>query len=78
MIPHTSIKVPESHCETLSGLMVTELGYIPSEGEQFTMKYKGCQMEIVEVKNKMIALARVTVLPEEETSEEEEAKDRNI
>lgn len=61
-------------CDTLSGLMVTELGYIPSEGEKFTLTYKGCRMEIVEVKNKMITLARVTVLPEEETvaAEEEE------
>jgi len=62
----------DEDCDTLSGLMVTELGYIPSEGEQFTMTYKGCQIDIVEVKNKMIALARVTVLPEKEISEEEE------
>jgi len=59
--------------ETLNGLVVSELGHIPMEGEQFTMTYKGCQIDIVEVKNKMITLARVTVLPEEEeTSENEE------
>lgn len=58
--------------ETLNGLIVSELGHIPMEGEQFTMTYKGCQIDIVEVKNKMITLARVTVLPEEEISEEEE------
>ena len=63
----------DEDCDTLSGLMVTELGYIPSEGEKFAMTYKGCRMEIVEAKNKMITLARVIVLPEEETSEEEEA-----
>lgn len=66
------IDMTDEDCDTLSGLMVTELGYIPSEGEQFTMNYKGCQLEIVEVKNKMIALARVTRLPEEEVSEESE------
>lgn len=64
------LDMTDEDCDTLSGLMVTELGYIPSEGEQFSMKYKNCQMEIVEVKNKMIALARVTRLPEEEASEE--------
>lgn len=57
--------------ETLNGLVVSALGHIPAEGEQFTMTYKGCQIDIVEVKNKMITLARVTVLPEEEVSEEE-------
>ena len=66
------IDMTDEECDTLSGLMVTELGYIPTEGEQFTMNYKGCQLEIVEVKNKMIALARVTRLPEEEVSEESE------
>ena len=66
------LDLTDEDCDTLSGLMVTELGYIPSEGEKFSMTYKGCQMEIVEVKNKMITLARITVLPEEEDSEEEE------
>lgn len=54
--------------ETLNGLIVSSLGHIPSEGEQFTMTYQGCQIDIVEVKNKMITLARVTVLPEEEAA----------
>lgn len=58
--------------ETLNGLIVSALGHIPSEGEQFSMTYQGCQIDIVEVKNKMITQARVTVLPEEEPSEEEE------
>jgi len=58
--------------ETLNGLVVSELGHIPAEGEQFTMTYKGCQIDIVEVKNKMITLARVTVLPEEEEDAESE------
>ena len=66
------IDLTDEDCDTLSGLMVTELGYIPNEGEQFVMNYKGCQLEIVEVKNKMITLARVTRLPEEEALEEEE------
>ena len=66
------IDLTDEDCDTLSGLMVTELGYIPNEGEQFVMNYKGCQLELVEVKNKMITLARVTRLPEEEALEEEE------
>ena len=64
------IDMTDEDCETLSGLMVTEMGYIPMEGETFSMTYKGCQLEIVEVKNKMISSARVTVLPKEEVSEE--------
>lgn len=58
--------------DTINGLMVSELGHIPTEGERFSMQYKGCLMEIVEVKNKMIALARVTRLPKEEADTEGE------
>ncbi len=66
------IDLTDEECDTLNGLMVTALGYIPSEGEQFSMAYRNCRLEIVEVKNKMITLARVTVLPKEETDEAEE------
>ncbi len=65
------IDMTDEDCETLSGLMVTELGYIPTEGESFSMLYRNCRLEIVEVKHKMISLVRVTVLPKEEASEEE-------
>lgn len=62
----------DEECDTVNGLMVTELGYIPSENEQFSMEYKGCRFDIVEVKNKMIALARVTLLPKEVPEEKDE------
>lgn len=62
----------DEECDTVNGLMVTELGYIPSENEQFSMEYKGCRFDIVEVKNKMIALARVTLLPKEVPEEKNE------
>ncbi len=65
------LDMTEEDFDTLNGLMVSELGHIPVEGEQFTMKYHNCQMEIVEVKNKMITLARITKLPEEEETTEE-------
>lgn len=71
------LDMEEEDFETLNGLMVSELGHIPSEGEQFMMEYHGCQMEIVEVKNKMISLAKVRKLPkEEETTEQKEAEEK--
>ena len=63
------LDMTEEDFDTLNGLMVSELGHIPAEGEQFTMKYHNCQMEIVEVKNKMITLARVTRLPSEDSTD---------
>ncbi len=69
------LDMEEEDFETLNGLMVSELGHIPVEGEQFSMEYLGCQMEIVEVKNKMISLARVRKLSNnEEDKEQKEAE----
>lgn len=66
------LDMTEEDFDTLNGLMVAELGHIPVEHEQFSMNYKGCRMEIVEVKNKMIVLARVTRLCKEEKTEDAE------
>ena len=65
------LDMTEEDFDTLNGLMVSELGHIPTEGEQFCMNYHNCQMEIVEVKNKMITLARITKLLEEEEASED-------
>lgn len=62
----------DEDCDTVNGLMVTELGHIPSDNEKFSMDYKGCRLDMIEVRNKMIALARVTLLPKESLEENEE------
>ena len=66
------IEIEEEDFDTLNGLMISELDHIPTENERATVYSHGLQMDILEVKNKMITLARVTRLPEEETEEEEE------
>ena len=65
------LDMTEEDFDTLNGLMVSELGHIPMEGEQFKMQYRNSRMEIVEVKGKMITLARVTRLPEAKADSEE-------
>ena len=66
------IEIEEEDFDTLNGLMISELDHIPEENERATVYSHGLQMDILEVKNKMITLARVTKLPEEETEEESE------
>ena len=66
------IEIEEEDFDTLNGLMISELDHIPTENERATVYSHGLQMDILEVKNKMITLARVTKLPEEESEEETE------
>ena len=64
------MEIEEEDFDTLNGLMISELDHIPEESERATVYSHGLQMDILEVKNKMITLARVTRLPEEEAAEE--------
>ena len=66
------MEIEEEDFDTLNGLMISELDHIPAENERATVYSHGLQMDILEVKNKMITLARVTKLPEEESEEETE------
>jgi len=68
------MEIDEEDFDTLNGLMVSELNHIPEENERATVYSHGLQMDILEVKNKMITLARVTKLPEEEDEDEKSEK----
>lgn len=69
------IEIVEEDFDTVNGLMVSELNHIPDEDERATVYSHGLQMDILEVKNKMITLVRVTKLPEENEAEEEEKEE---
>ena len=69
------IEIVEEDFDTVNGLMVSELNHIPDEDERATVYSHGLQMDILEVKNKMITLVRVTKLPEENVAEEEEKEE---
>ncbi len=66
------MEIEEEDFDTLNGLMISKLDHIPEENERATLYSHGLQMDILEVKNKMITLARVTKLPDEEEEETEE------
>lgn len=71
-----NMEIEEENFDTVNGLIVSELNHIPSEEERATVFTHGLQMEILEVKNKMVTLARVTKVPEEKAPEEEAEEDR--
>ena len=60
----------ESH-DTISGLLLDELGYIPEENDLQTVELDGLRFEIQKIQDKRIEQILVTKLPEEDSSEEE-------
>ena len=64
----------ESH-DTISGLLLDELGYIPEENDLQTVEVDGLRFEIQKIQDKRIEQVLVTKLPEDEASFEEEQKE---
>lgn len=75
------IQFPEEdldNFDTINGLLISQLGRIPKEGEQPEVRYQGFLFEVENVENKMISSVRVTQIPQEELKEdkaEEEKED---
>ena len=66
------IDLPTEEFKTVTGFIIGELGNIPEEGEHPTFDYEGLNFLVLEVDEKRITKVRVTPLPKEtETSEEE-------
>ncbi|MCR5153487.1 MAG: hemolysin family protein [Lachnospiraceae bacterium] len=67
----TKMPILAEDVDTLNGLIISELDHIPQDDEHATITYNGYSIEILETKDKMITLAKVCKLPEEEAESEE-------
>ena len=57
--------------DTLGGLLIHLLGYVPEDGDQKTIEYKNIIFEILEVGDRRIQDVKITVLEEDEDEEDE-------
>jgi len=68
------IKLPEGDYDTLGGFIISELGFLPEDGEMNTVEYNGIEFTVLNVEDRRIGKVKVHILPkaEEKTEEEEE------
>lgn len=62
---------PTEEYDILSGFLIGQLGYIPSNDEQPEIEYKGFLFTVKEVNEKRIVRVEVSVIKEEEPEDEE-------
>ena len=66
----------ESH-DTISGLLLDELGYIPEENDLQTVELDGLRFEIQKIQDKRIEQILVTKLPPEKEDTDTESKEKD-
>ncbi len=66
----------ESH-DTISGLLLDELGYIPEENDLQTVELDGLRFEIQKIQDKRIEQILVTKLPPEKEDADTESKEKD-
>ena len=64
----------DEECDTINGFMISNLGRIPEEGEDFSMDYEGFNFRITAVEDKMISTVLVTKLTPDAKEVEETEK----
>ena len=65
------IKLPEGDYDTLGGFIISELGFLPEDGEMNTVEYNGIEFTVLNVEDRRIGKVKVHILPKEENEEEE-------
>lgn len=74
----TGIEIKKEDFDTVNGLLIAELDHIPADGENAVIDYNGFRMEILETKNKMIHLVRMSRLEETEKADSTEEEEDTV
>lgn len=64
-------KLPEGDYDTVAGFIISELGYLPKDGEMNEIVVENVKFTVLAVDNKRIEKVRVEILPVEEKDDED-------
>lgn len=68
----TGKKLPEDDYDTVAGFIISELGYLPKDGEMNEVMFENLKFTVLAVDNRRIEKIRVEILPEESADEDDE------
>jgi len=63
------VKLPEGNYDTIAGFVISELGYLPQEGEQPEVQHEHLRFVVEEVEDKRVAMVRVEIAQQEGETE---------
>ena len=62
--------IPEGDYETLGGFIISQLGYLPKNGDMSVVEYENLKLTVLNVEDRRIGKVRVEVLPKPEPEED--------
>lgn len=73
--------LPEGDYDTIAGYIISQLGYLPKEGEHSEVMFENIKFTVLEVENRRIEKVKVEILPlpekDEDEDDESDKKNRN-
>ena len=71
------VDIPEGDYDTLAGFLISELGYLPKDGEMNEVDYKNLHFTVLNVEDRRIGKVRVEIRPIEEDEDAEDKEEKN-
>ena len=68
------LRFPEGDYDTLAGFLISQLGFLPEDGQKNIVVYKNVRFTILSVEEHRIEKVQVELLPKEPAAQAEEAK----
>ncbi|MCR4926017.1 MAG: hemolysin family protein [Clostridiales bacterium] len=66
------IDFPDDDYDTIGGFIISELGYLPKDGDMDSLDYKNYRFTILNVEDRRIGKIKLEILPKEQSEDEEE------
>lgn len=63
--------IPSGDYETIAGFIISNLGYLPKDGDMDTVEYENIKFTVLAVDDKRISKIRIDITPIEENTDEE-------
>ncbi len=68
--------IPEGDYDTIAGFIISELGYLPKDGDMDTVELDNLKFTIIEVEDKRISKVRIDITPRDEKEDDSDDEKR--
>ena len=68
-------ELPEGDYDTVAGFIISQLGFLPKDGDLDTVEYENLKFTVLSVEDKRIAKVRIDITPRDEENDSDDDRD---